>query len=226
MLFQHHINPEEKLHLSDPSWVLGSTTGPFIKQKNHSVFMRLGKEISLLGLDCRTERKLKQIVNPSTYNIIFDRFPDRGPRAKGSLAGTCQVGHAFSFLGVQERKRLAKERRRQRKPFGKGFLWTLSKNRGAAAPQTPEGFLFLVRFESKGCTIFGNALFLVCECARFWFVYNDFRAEQLIFGLFRRRANFLWKFLFAGASDVYGSFPHITANPPQGLLQSKSALRR
>ena len=145
---------------------------------------------------------------------------------EGGDGKTCRVGHAFSFLGVQERKRLAKERRRQRKPFGKGFLWTLSKNRGAAAPQTPEGFLFLVRFESKGCTIFGNALFLVCECARFWFVYNDFRAEQLIFGLFRRRANFLWKFLFAGASYVYGSFPHTTANPPQGLLQSKSALRR
>ena len=37
MLFQHHINPEEKLHLSDPSWVLGSTTGPFIKQKSFSI---------------------------------------------------------------------------------------------------------------------------------------------------------------------------------------------
>ena len=41
--------------------------------------MRLGKEISLLGLDCRTERKLKQIVNPSTYNIIFDRLKKNLP---------------------------------------------------------------------------------------------------------------------------------------------------
>lgn len=97
MLFQHHINPEEKLHLSDPSWVLGSTTGPFIKQKNHSVFMRLGKEISLLGLDCRTERKLKQIVNPSTYNIIFDRLKKE---LTTTTTATTTTKHLLVMLGV------------------------------------------------------------------------------------------------------------------------------
>ncbi|CAI5759785.1 unnamed protein product [Candida verbasci] len=74
MLFQHQMNPDEKVHLNDPSWVLGPKPGPFIKQKNHSVFMKLGKEISLLGLDCRTERKLKQIVSPDTYKVVFDRL--------------------------------------------------------------------------------------------------------------------------------------------------------
>ena len=143
---------------------------------------------------------------------------------EGGDGKTCRVGHAFSFLGVQERKRLAKERRRQRKPFGKGFLWTLSKNRGAAATQTPEGFLFLVRFESKGCTIFGNALFLVCECARFWFVYNDFRAEQQTFGFFRRRANFLWKFLFAGTFDEVGRLRLTTAAPPARTFAEQKCL--
>ena len=62
----------------------------------------------------------------------------RGPVFSGRSLPDCS--YAFSFLGVQERKRFAKERRRQRKPFGKGFLWTLSKNRGAAAPQTLWGF--------------------------------------------------------------------------------------
>ena len=93
MLFQHHTDPEEKIHELDPSWVLGSKKGPFIKQKNHSVFMRLGKEISLLGLDCRTERKLKQIVDPSTYKNIFDRL-------NNEIAQTPDTKHLLVMLGV------------------------------------------------------------------------------------------------------------------------------
>ena len=70
MLFQHHINPEENYiyQIHHGYW---DQLQVHLLNKNHSVFMRLGKEISLLGLDCRTERKLKQIVNPSTYNIIL-----------------------------------------------------------------------------------------------------------------------------------------------------------
>ena len=43
----------------------------------------------------------------------------------------------------------------------------------------------------------------------------------------RRKANFLWKFLCAGAAipDCDGA-PIPTAVPPQGFLQSKNALRR
>ena len=62
---------------------------------------------------------------PRGQSLTGRNLPD-GPRA-------------FSFFCTKERKRLAKERNRQRKPFEKGFLWTLSKNRGAAAPQTPRG---------------------------------------------------------------------------------------
>ncbi|KAI5964357.1 uncharacterized protein KGF55_002299 [Candida pseudojiufengensis] len=93
MLFQHQMNPEEKLHLNSSSWLLGSKSGPFIKQKNHSVFMRLGKEISLLGLDCRTERKLKQVVDPSTYKIVFDKL-------NSELKPNGEIKHLLVMLGV------------------------------------------------------------------------------------------------------------------------------
>ena len=139
---------------------------------------------------------------------------------------TCRVGHAFSFLGVQERKRLAKERRRQRKPFGKGFLWTLSKNRGAAAPQTPGSLFFWYVLNQKVVQFSVMLSFWFVSALEFDSFTTIFVPSSKLSVLFRRRANFLWKFLFARDSDVYGSFPHITANPPQGLLQSKSALRR
>ena len=42
-----------------------------------------------------------------------------------------------------------------------------------------------------------------------------------------RKANFLWKFLCAGAAiPDCGGDPIPTAVPPQGFLQSKNALRR
>ncbi|WLF80994.1 hypothetical protein PVL30_004788 [Lodderomyces elongisporus] len=96
MLFQHQMNPDEELHSKDPSWVLSKRDGPFIKQKNHSVYMRLGKEISLLGVDCRTQRKLKQINEPETYKIIFDRL-------KKELSDETNKGetkHLLVMLGV------------------------------------------------------------------------------------------------------------------------------
>ncbi|KAI3404140.2 hypothetical protein KGF56_003040 [Candida oxycetoniae] len=93
MLFQHQTNPEEKLHLEDPSWILSRKEGSFIKQKNHSVYMRLGKEISLLGLDCRTERKLKQINDPETYQIIFERL-------NKELKDNSETKHLLVMLGV------------------------------------------------------------------------------------------------------------------------------
>ncbi|CAK9441626.1 uncharacterized protein LODBEIA_P54940 [Lodderomyces beijingensis] len=93
MLFQHQMSPDEKLHLEDPSWVLGKKNGAFIKQKNHSVFMRLGKEISLLGLDCRTERRLKQINDPETYRVVFKRLTDE-------IASSKDTKHLLVMLGV------------------------------------------------------------------------------------------------------------------------------
>ncbi|EGW31122.1 uncharacterized protein SPAPADRAFT_141671 [Spathaspora passalidarum NRRL Y-27907] len=94
MIFQHHINPEEKLHESDPSWILGTQRGPYISQKNHSNYIRLGKEIALLGVDCRTERKLKQVVSPSSYKKIFERL------TKEVKAAGTDIKHVLVMLGV------------------------------------------------------------------------------------------------------------------------------
>ncbi|CCE73095.1 Piso0_000114 [Millerozyma farinosa CBS 7064] len=96
MIFQHFMTPDEEVHNSieaEPSWILSKQTGPFIKQKNHSNYVRLGKEISLLGLDCRTERKLRQIVDPSTYNLVFDRL-------EREIKNAPEVKHLLVMLGV------------------------------------------------------------------------------------------------------------------------------
>lgn len=96
MLFQHHISPEEKAHNSieaEPSWILSKGNGPFMQQKNHSNYIRLGKEISMVGIDCRTERKLKEIVKPSTYDVIFKRLEEEIKKAP-------DVKHLLVMLGV------------------------------------------------------------------------------------------------------------------------------
>ncbi|KAK6199971.1 uncharacterized protein RJT21DRAFT_130748 [Scheffersomyces amazonensis] len=93
MIFQHHISPEEKLHESDTNWILGSNPGPYIKQKNHSVYTRLGKQIALVGFDCRTERKLKQVVTESTYSIIFKKL-------KSEITADPNIKHLLVMLGI------------------------------------------------------------------------------------------------------------------------------
>ncbi|ODV67958.1 hypothetical protein HYPBUDRAFT_240009 [Hyphopichia burtonii NRRL Y-1933] len=93
MLFQHQISLDEKAYSNDPSWILGNKQGPYIKQPSHSNFMRLGKEISLVGIDCRTERKLKQIVSPSTYNLIFQRL-------NKEIKQNPETKHLLVMLGV------------------------------------------------------------------------------------------------------------------------------
>lgn len=93
MLFQHQMLTEEPEYLSDPLWILSKQKGLFIKEQSHSVFMRLGSEISLLGIDCRTERRLAQIVLDSTYSLIFLRLQaeiDQAPETK----------HLLVMLGV------------------------------------------------------------------------------------------------------------------------------
>lgn len=93
MLFQHQMLVEEPEYLNDPLWILSKQSGKFIKQPSHSVFMRLGQEISLVGIDCRTERKLSQVVSQSTYDLIFSRLQaevDKAPQTK----------HLLVMLGV------------------------------------------------------------------------------------------------------------------------------
>lgn len=93
MLFQHQMLLEEKLYTSDPSWILSTRPGPFINQQNHSVYTRLGKEVSLLGLDCRTERKLKEIISPNTYKKVFTRL-------EAEITKAPETKHLLVMLGV------------------------------------------------------------------------------------------------------------------------------
>ena len=72
MLFQHQSVAEE-MEADEPSWVLGRTPGPYIHQLSRSVFMSLGRNVALLGLDCRTERTREEVVMEQTYGAVFDR---------------------------------------------------------------------------------------------------------------------------------------------------------
>jgi hypothetical protein len=55
MLFQHQTIPEET-EAEEPSWLLGAEQGLYINQLSRSVYMSMGRNVSLLGVDCRTER--------------------------------------------------------------------------------------------------------------------------------------------------------------------------
>lgn len=57
MLFQHQSVPEET-QADEPSWLLGAKPGPYIQQLSRSVFLKLGRSVAFLGLDCRTEREV------------------------------------------------------------------------------------------------------------------------------------------------------------------------
>ncbi|KAI0462663.1 hypothetical protein LJB42_004159 [Komagataella kurtzmanii] len=70
VLFQHHSSIEEDLS-KEPGRILGYEPGPFIDQKSISLFTRLGKDIATIGVDCRTERRLKRVITPETYKKIF-----------------------------------------------------------------------------------------------------------------------------------------------------------
>lgn len=94
MLFQHHINPHEKIHTELNHWILGPKPGPYIKERNHSTYTKLGKNIALLGLDCRTERKLNEIVLPEAYRAVFSRLQQEIDGSKG------QITHLLVMVGV------------------------------------------------------------------------------------------------------------------------------
>lgn len=93
MLFQHHVSLNEReAYLEDPIWLLGKNPSPYIEEVNHSVFTRIGPTMGLLGLDCRTERKLKEIVSDSTYDIVFKKLAQEAQAAK--------MDHLMVMLGV------------------------------------------------------------------------------------------------------------------------------
>lgn len=93
MLFQHHTSMTETSYLKDPAWILGAKPGPSITELSHSVYTKLGQDVAFLGLDCRTERKLKQIVSEETYKLVFKRL-------ESEIAQDQRVKHLYVLLGV------------------------------------------------------------------------------------------------------------------------------
>ncbi|KAF3001882.1 hypothetical protein E8E13_005618 [Curvularia kusanoi] len=91
MLFQHQSVPAET-EQTEPSWVLGKSPGPYIKERSRSVFMHLGRQLAFLGLDCRTERQRDEILTEDSYDVIFDRLEDE--IIKG------ETKHLIVLLGV------------------------------------------------------------------------------------------------------------------------------
>jgi hypothetical protein len=91
MLFQHQsvVAETEK---EEPSWLLGSQPGPFISQHSRSVFLKLGRKVAFLGLDCRTERRRDEILCQGTYDNVFNRC--RTEIIKG------ETKHLIVLLGV------------------------------------------------------------------------------------------------------------------------------
>ncbi|KNG90417.1 hypothetical protein ANOM_001017 [Aspergillus nomiae NRRL 13137] len=72
LLFQHHSVPEET-EADEPSWLLGALPGPYINHRSRNLFMSLGGGVSLLGLDCRTERMNDEVLSEQTSDLIWDR---------------------------------------------------------------------------------------------------------------------------------------------------------
>lgn len=72
LLFQHQTAIEETEH-DEPSWIMGAGPGPYIKERSRSLFIPLGKGVTLLGLDERTERMSHEILSEPTCDIIWDR---------------------------------------------------------------------------------------------------------------------------------------------------------
>ncbi|KAL2063358.1 hypothetical protein VTL71DRAFT_5163 [Oculimacula yallundae] len=73
MLFQHQSSIDEGED-TEPSWILGTQPGPYIKELSRSIFTFLGRDIAFLGLDCRTERMYDEVVAAETYYKVFERL--------------------------------------------------------------------------------------------------------------------------------------------------------
>jgi hypothetical protein len=91
MLFQHQSVVDEG-EATEPSWMLGTRPGPYIKELSRSVLMHMGGQVAFLGLDCRTERTQDCVVTDETCDKIFDRLHDE--LVKG------ETKHLLVLLGI------------------------------------------------------------------------------------------------------------------------------
>lgn len=81
MLFQQHNLPNDCCS-TEPHWICQNVNdpevkpkfGPYITNISRSIYSRLGKDIAFVGIDCRTERSMSQVVYPESYDLIFKRL--------------------------------------------------------------------------------------------------------------------------------------------------------
>ncbi|CAI2031095.1 hypothetical protein SEUBUCD646_0G05090 [Saccharomyces eubayanus] len=98
MLFQHHVSASKEdgddfAYLQSKQWILGNEEGsPYIGERSHSIFSWLGPKMGMLGLDCRTERKLRQVFSERSYSLIWERVESELKALKG--------GHLLVMLGI------------------------------------------------------------------------------------------------------------------------------
>lgn len=93
MLFQHQTHPKEDPR-RDSSWISNiAKPGPYIHEPSRSIYARLGLSMAFLGMDCRTERTLHQIVYPETYQLMFDRV-------RKEVKADNRIKHLLVMMGV------------------------------------------------------------------------------------------------------------------------------
>lgn len=81
----------------DPIYILGARSGPYLKERSHSIFTNFGARISFLGIDARTERTRNQVNYPETYELIFNRLREKFQAAKNSSSS---IKHLIVLLGI------------------------------------------------------------------------------------------------------------------------------
>jgi hypothetical protein len=91
MLFQHQSVMDET-EATEPSWVLGSSPGPYINELSRSLFMFLGSGMALLAVDARTERTEYDVLRNGTWQKILDRLYAEITKGKAE--------HLLVLLGV------------------------------------------------------------------------------------------------------------------------------
>ncbi|KAL2364612.1 hypothetical protein RJZ56_002474 [Blastomyces dermatitidis] len=78
----------------DPSFITGKTHGPYVEERSRNLYMRLGRRMTFVGLDARTERTRHQINYPETYEMVFNRLDQELAQANGDIK------HLILLLGV------------------------------------------------------------------------------------------------------------------------------
>jgi hypothetical protein len=86
-----------KQQSADPCFIIGEALGPYVAQRSHSLFIRLGARLAFVGIDARTERTRHQVNYPETYDLIFQRVRSE---LSSAAAGPNKITHLIVLLGV------------------------------------------------------------------------------------------------------------------------------